>query len=91
MKVTPFRVIGLPAGLESTTVSVDVPPTLTIEGVNDFAIVGALATVPDAEALVVLKVAPSVWPLYEMDAELVICDPAGRPALTIVSKLSEVA
>ena len=91
MNVTPSSVTGFPAGLVRTTVNVDVPPTLTIAGVNDFAMVGAFATVPDAEALVVLKVAPSVCPLYEIDAELVICVPAGNPALTVVSKLSEVA
>ena len=63
VKVTPVNDTGLDAGFDTTTVSVDVPPTLTTAGVNDFAMVGAVATVPDAEALVVLKVAPSVWPL----------------------------
>ena len=91
MKETPVSVTGLDAGLESTTVNVDVPPTLTMAGVNDLAIVGATATVPVAEALLVVNVAPSVWPLYEIVAELVIWVPATNPALTVVSKLIDVA
>ena len=70
--------------------SVDVAPALIKAGENDFAIKGGPSTVPVADALDVLNVVPSVCPLYEIDAELIICVPAGKPALTVVSKLIDV-
>ena len=62
-KLTPVSALGLAAGLETTMVSVDVPPVLITFGENDLAIVGAAITLPVADALVVLNVAPSVCPL----------------------------
>ena len=63
LKLTPVKFAGFAAGFCTVIVSVLTPPELMTFGENDFAIVGAASTLPVADALVVLNVAPSVCPL----------------------------
>ena len=63
VNVTPLTVTGFAAGLDMTTASVEGLLLAITAGVKDFAIAGAAAADPVADALVVVKDKPCVCPL----------------------------
>ena len=83
-------VVGLDAGLLTTMVNTDVPFTAMGLALNDLLMSGGACTTKLAAALDVLKVDPSVWPLYDMVAEFEIAVPDVTPALTVVSNCTDV-